>query len=280
MQERHSAVPRQRRLPSRQAIKLVVYLLLLVNFTVYVTNDWTVATHTMRPDWSLLQWARAFATTLDELAWFALLMLFELETYLLEDESFTRARVAVMHGLRIACFLFIAHTVYAFADYALDLQGESPVPADTLCRFTDAGVSYARNLTYTPVDAGNCDALSEGDTFYRFQSDTLVTDAVGMRIERELAWVDVAEVIAWLFILVLIELQVRLQDRGITGGRVLRTARWSKAALYALLWCAAAYWLYRGHWVFAWDEALWILGFMAIDMNMEEWRDEIVEARA
>lgn len=280
MQERNSAVPGQRRLPSRQAIKLVVYLLLLVNFTVYVTNDWTVATHTVRPDWSLLQWARAFATTLDELAWFTLLMLFELETYLLEDESFTRARVAVMHGLRIACFLFIAHTVYAFADYALDLQGESPVPADTLCQFSDAGVSYARNLTYTPVDAGNCDVLAEGDTYYRFQSDTLVTDAVGMRIERELAWVDVVEVIAWLVILVLIELQVRLQDRGITGGRVLGAARWSKAGLYALLWCAAAYWLYRGHWVFAWDEALWILGFMAIDMNMEEWRDEIVEARA
>lgn len=27
--------------------------------------------------------------------------------------------------------------------------------------------------------------------------------------------------------------------------------------------------------MFAWDEALWILGFMAIDMNLSDWRKEI-----
>lgn len=280
VQEGESAGPGQRRLPLRQSIKILVYLLLLVNFAVYVTNDVTVASHTARPDWSLLQWAGAFATTLDELAWFTLLLLFELETYLLEDEAFTPARVIAMRGLRIACFLFITHTVYAFANDAIDLQREAPVVADSLCHFSDEGIAYAYNLTYVPVGADNCEALSRDETFYRFQSDTLVTDAAGMRIERELAWVDVAEVVAWLVILVLIELQVRLQDRGITGGSVLRAAHWLKACLYTLLWCAAAYWLYRGHWVFAWDEALWILGFMAIDMNMEEWRDAIDEERA
>lgn len=279
VQKRDIIVPGQWRLPPRQAIKLAVYLLLLVNFAVYVANDWTVATHTARPDWTLLQWAGAFATTLDELAWFTLLLLFELETYLLADEAFTRTRVALMHGLRIVCFLFIAHTIYAFGDYAIDLQAETPVAAGDLCDFSGEGVSYARNLTFTPVDAANCDTLATGETLYRFESDTLVTDASGMRIERELAWVDVAEVVAWLVILVLIELQVRLQEHGVTGGAVLRTAFWLKAGLYTLLWCAAAYWAYRGHWVFAWDEALWILGFMAIDMNMRDWRDEIVEAQ-
>lgn len=280
MEEGDTVLPGQRRLPSRQAIKLVVYLLLLVNFAVYVANDWTVATHTARPDWTLLQWAGAFATTLDELAWFTLLLLFELETYLLDDKAFTRTRVIVMHGLRVVCFLFIAHTVYAFADYALDLQDATPVAAENLCHFRGEGVAYARNLVYTPVDAANCASLSNGDTFYRFESDTLVTDADGMRIERELAWIDVAEVVAWLLIVLFIELQVRLQERGFTSGKVLRTAHWLKAGLYTLLWGAAGYWLYRGHWVFAWDEALWILGFMAIDNNMKEWRDEMVEARA
>ena len=47
--------------------------------------------------------------------------------------------------------------------------------------------------------------------------------------------------------------------------------------LYVILWCAAAYWLYKGHWVYAWDESLWILGFWAIERNMSEWRDEIRE---
>jgi hypothetical protein len=35
--------------------------------------------------------------------------------------------------------------------------------------------------------------------------------------------------------------------------------------------------LLLGHWIFAWDEALWILGFMAIGMNLSEWRKEIDE---
>jgi hypothetical protein len=49
---------------------------------------------------------------------------------------------------------------------------------------------------------------------------------------------------------------------------------------YSLLWGAAAYWIYRGHYIYAWDEALWILGFMAIGMNLKEWRQEIEEEAA
>jgi hypothetical protein len=48
--------------------------------------------------------------------------------------------------------------------------------------------------------------------------------------------------------------------------------------LYGILWCLAAYWAYRGHWIFAWDEALWILGFMAIGMNLSDWQEEIAQS--
>jgi hypothetical protein len=51
-------------------------------------------------------------------------------------------------------------------------------------------------------------------------------------------------------------------------------------ALYGFLVCNAAYWAWKGHWVYAWDELLWIGGFVAIEMNLSEWRDEIDEAAA
>jgi len=73
----------------------------------------------------------------------------------------------------------------------------------------------------------------------------------------------------------MIEMQVQLQDRGITQGRLLVFAHIMKLTLYSVLWFICAYWLYRGHWVFAWDEALWILGFVAIGMNLSQWRKEI-----
>ena len=264
----------------RQVIKVVVYGLLLVNFLVYLSNDWTAASHTAREGWTFLQWAGAFATTLDEAAWFVLLFLFELETYLLDDQAFTRRRVAIMHGVRFVCILFIGHTVYAFGDNLVTLAAADPVSAASLCEFAGRDLAYTVNLSYTPVDALNCERLSTASSYYLFEEGTLVTDPAGMRMEWELAVVDLVEVVAWITILFFIELTVRLQDRGITGGTLMRAALGIKLGLYGVLWLCAAYWLYRGHWIFAWDEVLWILGFTAIDMNIEEWRQEIDEEQA
>ncbi len=267
-----------RRLPLRQLIKIAVYGLLLVNFGFYVVDDWTVASHTARESWTLLDWSRAFATTLDEAAWFVLLFLFELETYLLDDDAFTPRRLAIMHGVRLVCMLFIGHTVYAFGHTVFTLLAVEPADATALCAFASDGIAYAFNLAYTPVNADSCLGLARDSTFYLLEQGTLVTDASGLQIERELAVVDLVEVVAWIVILLLIEFTVRQQDRGITDSSALRGARRIKFCLYGVLWLCAAYWLYRGHWVFAWDEALWILGFIAIDMNIEEWREALEEA--
>jgi hypothetical protein len=99
-----------------------------------------------------------------------------------------------------------------------------------------------------------------------------------MTVELELAWADLVEVVVWLFILFFIELRIRLQDRGISSSRLLSFATTTKGVLYGILWCLAGYWAYRGHWIFAWDEALWILGFMAIGMNLSDWQKEIAQA--
>ena len=68
-----------------QLIKLVVYSLLLINFALYVRNDLVIAAHTMRNGGPLIEWTRAFATTIDESAWIILIILLELETYVLSD---------------------------------------------------------------------------------------------------------------------------------------------------------------------------------------------------
>ena len=47
--------------------------------------------------------------------------------------------------------------------------------------------------------------------------------------------------------------------------------------LYAVLFAHAAWWAYTGHWVWAWDQFLWIAGFWAIEMNLSDWREEIRE---
>jgi hypothetical protein len=259
----------------RQIIKLVVYSLLLVNFVHYIGNDIEIARHTWHAGWRLKDWTSAFATTLDESAWFLLLLLLELETYLLSDEAFTRSRVKLLQGLRILCYLAIGHTVFAYGDYLVDLSRAVEHVGVSLCSFADSGLSFARNLEYRELDAINCQTLSTDTTFFQFAQGQAISDTAGMRIEWQLAWVDLMEVVVWLLILLMIEVMVRQQEKGISDSPALRFARVSKFLLYGTLWGAAAYWGYRGHWLFSWDEALWILGFMAIGMNLSEWRKEL-----
>ncbi len=267
------------RVDLRQWIKLAVYSLLVVNFFVYLSDDVRISAHTLPNNASVLDHTAAFAVTLDTFAWLTLLFLFELETYLLSDEALTRGRLAAIHGIRLLCFAFLAHTLFAYAKAGFDLTGLTPI-ADTseLCQLADRELSFGSNLTYTELNESNCQSLSTDTRFYLIEEGTVVTDTTGLTIERELVWLDLAESLAWLIILLCIETVVRLQNRGITRGTVIRSASVIKLLLYAMLWGAAVYWVYRGHYIYAWDEALWILGFFAIEMNISEWKTEIRDA--
>ncbi len=263
------------RFDPRQLIKAVVYTLLFINFLYYLANDLELAAHTAHDGWGLIDWTKRFATTLDELAWFALLLLFELETYLLSDEASTRSRIRVMHTVRLLCYAVILHTIYAYGDSLWRLYHDiEPVTAG-LCDLLEQGLSFAHTVQYWALDRENCSVLSFAGQFYLFEQGQLVTDASGMQVERGLAWADVVEASSWLLIVLLLELMVRLHEREVTKGPLISAARLLKAVLYTILWLIAAYWAYLGLWIYVWDEILWILGFLAIGMNLSAWRQQI-----
>jgi len=112
------------------------------------------------------------------------------------------------------------------------------------------------------------------------EAGTVVSDAEGLALETRLAWVDLFEASAWLLIVFLIEFIVWLQERGITSGPLLRGANYASTFLYLTLLSMAAYWGWLSHWLYVWDELLWIGGFAAIEMNMSDWRHEIDEEQA
>lgn len=278
-QEVTRKIPGAWRLDPRQLIKAVVYTLLFFNFLYYLANDLEVAAHTAHAGWRLINWTQSFATTLDALAWLVLLMLFELETYLLSDKASTRNRIRLMHAVRLLCYVLILHTIYAYSDYLWRLYHAIEPATGGLCDFLERGLAFAHTVQYWALDRENCSALSSAGQFYIFEQGQLVTDASGMQIERGLAWADVVEASAWLLIVLLLELMVRLHEREVTTGPLISAARVLKALLYTVLWIITAYWAYLGLWVFVWDEALWIFGFIAIGMNLSDWSQEI-EAEA
>jgi len=262
----------------QQFLKWTIYTLLLINWGFYMVEDWTRASHALTAESSLLEWTEEFATSIDELAWFALLFMLELETYVLEDEDWTGWTARVVHGVRILCFVMIGHTLFAYTNSMLDLHKETLLKNTTsLCQLVDQDLSFVRNLEYTEVTEQTCESLSSETTFYKIAHYPIVTDQSGLELERQLGWVDIFECTAWLLVIAAIEIVVRLQDRGITGGTLMKTLNYSKICLYLFIFSAGIYWASLGHWLYLWDEFLWIGGFTAIEMNLSEWRDELRE---
>lgn len=262
----------------QQVVKWIVYSLLLINWGFYIYEDWDRAVHTLNSSATTFDWAREFATSIDEAAWFILLFMFELETYILADSAWTGWVSRVVQTVRIVCFVMIAHTVLAFAIAVNDLEPTVPVPGiDSLCDIVDDDISFVYNLDYTVVTTNNCAALGGNATMYRVGDDPVVSTIEGLNLERDLAWSDLVEVVTWLLIIAAIELVVRLQERGITSGMTISVAGKVKVVLYAVLFGLAAYWGSLGHWLYSWDTFVWIAGFAAIEMNIQGWRKEILE---
>ena len=264
-----------------QLLKLVVYSLLIFNFFLYIRDDFVTSSHTLRSGSTFLEITRSFATTIDESAWITLLLLFELETYLLSDDPLSRSKALLMQVIRLICYVSLAHTLYAWFGNLMELYASVPIEGVTnLCQMVSEDVSYAFNLVYTEINQSNCASLSTATQFFYVDPPTflIVEDHAGLVIEKQLAWIDLFEAITWLVILFTIEVAVWLQDRNIGKGFIFKVLKATKLSLYSLLWTAVAYWIYRGHYMFAWDEFVWIAGFTAIEMNMIEWRKEINEA--
>jgi len=261
----------------QQAVKWTVYTLLIINFVFYIFEDWNVAVHTLHAGSTFLDWTGEFATSIDESAWFILLFMFELETYVLEDENLEGWVGRTLHGVRLVCYVMLAHTVYAFTIVVIGLQPTVPVEdVSNLCDMSSAKVSYVYNLEYTEVNEQTCAGLSGDSQFYWLAEDPIVSDMAGLRLERDLAWADLAEALIWLLILLAIEIVVRLQGQGVTGGTVISTAKALNKFLYASLIALGVYWATLSHWLYLWDELVWIAGFAAIEMNVSQWRDDLL----
>ena len=262
----------------QQTVKWIVYTILIINFGYYIFEDWNRALYTLTPESTFLDWTENFATSIDESAWFILLAMFELETYVLEDEAWTGWVAKVVHGLRLACIVMIAHTIFAYSSSLIDYYSAAPVEGVTdVCDLAGQDLSFVYNLEYTEVTSETCAGLSNATEFFRMVKDPVVSDMAGLQLERDLAWADLAEAIIWLVILFSIEIVVRLQEKGVTGGRLVTSLNRLKAVMYLSLIGIGIYWASLGHWLYLWDELVWIGGFMAIEMNISEWRGELID---
>lgn len=259
--------------PWRQRLKWAVYALLFVNFLIYLQQDVESARYTLDANSSVRELLAAYVTSIDLVAWFTLILLFEIETASLAGRAWTGAAKWSVRGLRLVCYAAILHTSFS-NDIALrEFYAPAPLPAASdVCAYTDDW-SFLRNREYIEIDAANCATLGQGPEFHALSDDLVLTDAAGLREGRILAWTDLAESLAWLLVVLLTEAAVRLTR--VASGRGARAAtviQRLKGPLYAAILAIAVFWGSKGQVLYLWDELVWVLGFLVIDGNLRDWR--------
>jgi hypothetical protein len=259
-----------------QLFKYTVYALLTVNVYIFFAEEWAASPHRFADGMGLADVIEAFASSIDTGAWVVLLLMFELETYVLDDEHFTPRITWTLHGLRAFCFTIIVYAFYGYIVKMLFLLGATPLAgvAD-ICSMVDGSWAYAIDLDeYTILTAANCAEMSTASDFLQLPGLTAIADQGGLTEIIRLAWVDVINAGIWILVVIVLEFDVRLQERGRLAGTALRVSNLSKYLLYSILLIAAVYWGVKGDFVDFWDAFLWLVAFVFIELNVFEWRQE------
>lgn len=255
------------------AVKYLVYALLSFNVYLFLQEELLALEHTFVDGIAPGQIVQVFSATIDTAAWVVLLLLFELETSVLDDQKIRGPVKWTMHGIRGICTIAI---VYAFTGYyaeLITLYDVAPLGVTDGCSLLGQGYSLLVDLDeYVPLDVASC--ATAGGEIYRLNGFEIVADGEVLRSARMLAWTDVINAGAWILVVIVLEIEVRLQLRGDLSGHFMRIARFFKLAIYGVLFGAAAYWGYAGDFLDFWDAALWLFAFIFIELNVFEWQYE------
>lgn len=263
-----------------QLFKYAVYALLTANVFIFWYQESGAAAVQFPQGVGAADLIEAYAATIDTAAWVVLLLMFELETYILQDRHFTPPVVWSLHGLRVVSYTFIVYAFYGYFENLVFLFGATPLAGvSNLCSLVGDGWAYAVGLDdYVALAADNCSSLSAAGGFLQFPGMSAVADEAGYSDIVALAWVDLINAGVWLLVVVVLEIDVRLQEHNRLEGLAYRISYFAKAVLYSTLFGAAVYWGFEGDFVDFWDAFLWLVAFVFIELNVFEWRQESLES--
>lgn len=258
--------------------KYGVYGALALNVWLFFREDWQAAVVMLD---TAAPWARlieVFAQTIDTFAWVVLLALFELETSVLPDATLRHPRVKwTLHGVRALCALVILNSLAGYAGKYLGYLEAERLTLEVCSLAGDGWFRLDALDEFSPLDAGNCATLA-GEEVFRLHGGQVVSSLAVLAEARWFALLDAVNAAAWILVVLVLEVDVRLQLRGVLRGTLWWTSGACKLLLYAVLLLAVVLWAWDGDLLDFWDALLWLLAFVFIEMNVFQWRRESVSA--
>lgn len=260
-------------------VKYLTYSLLSINVFLFLQEELLALEHTFAGSIEMGQIIQSFAATIDTAAWVLLLLLFELETSVLDDSRIKGGLKRTLHGVRGLCYLAIGYAFTGYYSELLTLYAVAPLPGLDPCSLLGQDVSLLIDIDeYLPLDIGNCAAM--GPEIFRFNAFDIIADGETLQSAQYLGWVDVINSATWILVCIVLEIEVRLQLRGNLSDRVMGATKYLKFALYGILFLAAGYWGYAGDFLDFWDAFLWLFAFIFIELNVFEWQYETTREEA
>ena len=262
-----------------KAFKYTVYALLSVNIALFFQEEMLATEQTFSQGINLVDIIQGFAATIDTAAWVLLLLLFELETSVLSDDTLRKTKVKVAFiGLRVFSYGFIGYAFYGYFSKMLLTYNISPFTVDDLCALVGQGYASIVILDEYPLlDAQSCAVLAD-QALFQLNGQQVLGSASDWVSIQWLAWVDVINSATWVAVVVILEVDVWLQLRGRLQGSIVSASKIIKLFLYSILFAAAAYWGLLGDFLDFWDAFMWLVAFVFIEMNLFQWQAETDEA--
>ena len=256
-------------------VKYLTYALLSLNIWLFFSEELNSARFAIETGEEVALGVQLFSATLDTLAWVILLLLFELETAVIPDERLRGKIRFGIHGVRMLCTAAIVMAFLGYFGEWLTLLPSELLSGDACSRVTESWSVMIKLDDFMPLTAENCGQFG-ANTRIVLGLDQVMASPAGLLEGQRLALVDVINSAAWILVVILLEIEVRVLTRwGGASMPLSQVATFAKAALYATLVAAAIYWGLKGDFLDFWDAALWLFAFVFIELNVFEWQQEL-----
>jgi hypothetical protein len=260
-----------------QIFKYTIYCLLAMNIYHFFMEDYAASTQTFTKGISPSQIIEAFTATIDTTAWLTLLLIFELETYVLDDDKIKGQLKWNINAVKILCYTFIIYSFYGFVSKYNLLHTTAPFIIDDVCTLVGSGYTYIKQFDeYLPLTNEICQVFAN-TPLIQISGTQIITDHAMILETQRLSTVEVSNSATWLMVVFVLELEVFLKLRDKLTPNLVKISKWVKAVLYSILFAASAYWGIKGGFLDFWDSFLWLVAFWFIEMNIFKWNSETKE---
>ncbi len=264
--------------PVFQSFKYAIYALLAVNTGHFFIDNFTGSEFTYSDGMKLGDVIVAYTDFIDTAAWLVLLLMLELETFVIPDERMKGWLDWSISAVSFVCWAVILYSFYGYVATLGVPMGFDAYSGPDPCTAVDGATALARSLgEYETLTAENCTLLTS-PVFYNAELSMFATPE-NLSLIKRLAWTDVVNSGLWVLIVVILELEIYLKSSKIFGTKFFLAYKLFKVALYAILFVNAVYWWMLGAPWDAWDAFIWIVAFFFIEMNMVSWQEENAHLR-